>query len=68
MLGRIKVNTDGSYIQKNNRASIGGVLRNDSGNLIMVFSVPIQCKSNNQAEVMAAMYGITGAHRLDSIL
>ncbi|KAK6780226.1 hypothetical protein RDI58_022410 [Solanum bulbocastanum] len=36
----------------------GGVARNDSGNLIMAFSVPIQCKSNNQAEAMAAMYGI----------
>ncbi|KAK6786672.1 hypothetical protein RDI58_015197 [Solanum bulbocastanum] len=56
----IEVNTDGdgSYIQKNNRASIGGVVRNDSGNLIMPFSVPIQCKINNQADAMADMYEV----------
>lgn len=34
------------------------MVRNDSGNLIMAFSVPIQSKRNNQAEAMAAMYEI----------
>ncbi|KAK4717882.1 hypothetical protein R3W88_016220 [Solanum pinnatisectum] len=42
---KIKFNTDGSYMQEN-----------DTGHLIMAFSVPTQCKSNNQAEAIAALY------------
>ncbi|KAH0649965.1 hypothetical protein KY284_029877 [Solanum tuberosum] len=45
------------------RAGIGGVLRNDTGHLIMAFSVPTQCKSNNQAEAVAALYAIEWCNR-----
>lgn len=56
--GRFKLNTDGSFMGTNARAGIGGVVRNDSGNLIMAFSIPVQCHSNNQAEAIAAKYGV----------
>lgn len=42
---------------------VGGVIRNDTGDLIMAFSVPTQCKSNNQAEEMAALYAIEWCDR-----
>ncbi|PHT59258.1 hypothetical protein CQW23_01621 [Capsicum baccatum] len=59
MTGRITFNTDGSYIQESTSiAGIGGVLRDDIGNLIMAFSVPIQCKSNNQVEAMTSLYAM----------
>ncbi|KAK4735761.1 hypothetical protein R3W88_010022 [Solanum pinnatisectum] len=64
MTGRIKFNTDGSYMQESiSRAGIGGVLRDGTGHLIMAFSVPTQCKSNNQAEAMAALYAIEWCNR-----
>nr|XP_033515645.1 uncharacterized protein LOC117280089 isoform X2 [Nicotiana tomentosiformis] len=46
----VKVNTDGSYVMETGRASIGGVVRNENGDLIMAFSIPIQSKSNNLGE------------------
>ncbi|KAG5583899.1 hypothetical protein H5410_044333 [Solanum commersonii] len=46
----------GSYMQER-------VLRDDTGHLIMAFSVPTQCKSNNQAEAMAALYAIEWCNR-----
>ncbi|KAH0644413.1 hypothetical protein KY284_032297 [Solanum tuberosum] len=62
--GRIKFNTDGSYMQESiSRAGIGGVLRDDTGHLIMAFSVATQCKSNNQAEAMVALYAIKWCNR-----
>uniref|UniRef100_A0A3Q7HLN1 RNase H type-1 domain-containing protein n=1 Tax=Solanum lycopersicum TaxID=4081 RepID=A0A3Q7HLN1_SOLLC len=40
-----------------------GVLRDDSGHLIMAFSVATQCRSNNQAEAMPALYVIECCNR-----
>lgn len=53
----VKVKTDGSYIPHINRAGMGGVIRNHKGDLIMAFSVPLHCNSNNQIEAAAANYG-----------
>ncbi|KAH0754159.1 hypothetical protein KY290_024429 [Solanum tuberosum] len=39
-IGKIKANTDGSFINENSRARIGGIIRYATGNLIMEFSVP----------------------------
>lgn len=36
----------------------GGIIRDDSGNMISAFSVPIDCNSNNQAEAIAAKFGV----------
>ncbi|WMV56118.1 hypothetical protein MTR67_049503 [Solanum verrucosum] len=45
-------------------AGIGGVLRDDTGHLIMAFSVPTQSKSNNQAEAMGALHAIEWCNRI----
>ncbi|KAL3379939.1 hypothetical protein AABB24_000541 [Solanum stoloniferum] len=55
-MGKIKANTYASFIHENSRAGIGGIIRDASGNLITTLSVPTQCKTNNQAEAMAALY------------
>ncbi|XP_059315721.1 uncharacterized protein LOC132066424 [Lycium ferocissimum] len=55
--GKLKLNTDGSFIRSNNKAGISGVLRNDQDDFIMAFSVFVDCFSSNHAEAMAANYG-----------
>lgn len=54
--GRLKVNTDGSFFSGNGNTGIGGIIRNEAGDLLMAFSIPIQCNSNNQAEALAALH------------
>ncbi|XP_070049508.1 uncharacterized protein [Nicotiana tomentosiformis] len=56
--GAIKVNTDRSFIHGNGKAGLGGVVRNDQGDLIMAFSIPSKCSNNNMAKAQAAMFGI----------
>ncbi|XP_075080244.1 uncharacterized protein LOC142165771 [Nicotiana tabacum] len=56
--GRFKVNTDRSFLGNNSRAGIRGVMRNELGDLVMAFSIPIQFNNNNQAEAQAAKYGV----------
>lgn len=56
--GKIKVNTDGSFVQGTRRVGIGGSVRNDQGNLIMAFSLPLQSNNNNITKAMAAKVGI----------
>ncbi|MCD9642753.1 hypothetical protein HAX54_029696, partial [Datura stramonium] len=47
-----------SYDGTTGKAGIGGVVRNNPGDLIMSFLIPISCGSNNEAEVLAANYGL----------
>ena len=49
-----------SVALKSNTLKIGGggILRNDYGNIIYVFSNPFGEGSNNQAKVQAATYGL----------
>ncbi|XP_019237530.1 PREDICTED: uncharacterized protein LOC109217719 [Nicotiana attenuata] len=56
--GRIKINTDGSYLHETGSAGIGGIARNEEGDLIMAFSLPVQSNTNNSTEAMAAKVGI----------
>lgn len=55
--GKIKLNTDGSFIKDNGKAGIGRVVRYSLGDVLMAFSLPIQCTTNNQAEALAAKFG-----------
>lgn len=55
-IGKIQANTDGSFIYENSRAGVGVIFKDATGNTIMAFSVPAQCKTNNQAEVMTTLY------------
>ncbi|XP_070057487.1 uncharacterized protein [Nicotiana tomentosiformis] len=56
--GSLKLNTDGSFIKENGKAGMGGILRDDKGDLIMAFSVLTQGKSNNYIEAQATWFGI----------
>ncbi|XP_075095058.1 uncharacterized protein LOC142173378 [Nicotiana tabacum] len=56
--GSIKANTDGSYIRERNKVGIGGIVRNRNGDLIMAFSMTVQCDNNNIAEALAAEFGM----------
>jgi len=54
----VKINTDGSFFSNDKRAGIGGIVRHDNGNIIIAFSIPVQCNGNNHAEILAVDYGI----------
>ncbi|WMV35398.1 hypothetical protein MTR67_028783 [Solanum verrucosum] len=56
--GRFKLNSDASFLRSNNRAGIGGIIRDAVGDLVMAYSIPIFCESNNQAEAEAVRYGV----------
>ncbi|KAH0674097.1 hypothetical protein KY284_025184 [Solanum tuberosum] len=56
--GMVKINTDGSFFSNDKRAGIGGIVRHDNGNIIIAFSIPVQCNNNNHAEILAVDYGI----------
>ncbi|PHU03108.1 hypothetical protein BC332_28359 [Capsicum chinense] len=61
--GSIKLNTGGSFLHESNKAGIGGVLRYDNTDLIMAFSIPSSCNSNNSAEVQAALFGLNWCYQ-----
>ncbi|XP_075084202.1 uncharacterized protein LOC142167863 [Nicotiana tabacum] len=52
----VKVNTYGSFMDTR-RAGIRGVVRDSNGDLLMAFSIPVQCKSNNEVEAVATKIG-----------
>uniref|UniRef100_M1B6I5 RNase H family protein n=1 Tax=Solanum tuberosum TaxID=4113 RepID=M1B6I5_SOLTU len=47
--GMVKINTDDSFFSNDKRAGIGGIVRHDNGNIIIAFSIPVQCNNNNHA-------------------
>lgn len=49
----LKWNVDASFNPLLSRAAIGGVLRNESGNFVCIFSCPIPPMEINNAEVLA---------------
>lgn len=55
--GTIKVNTDGSFLLDTGSAGIGGIARDSNGEMVMAFSIPVACTSNNMAEALAAEFG-----------
>ncbi|KAH0689330.1 hypothetical protein KY289_016688 [Solanum tuberosum] len=72
-----KLNTDGSFIHSTEKAGIGGILRDEEGDIIFAFSIPVQSNSSNMAEALAAKFGLDrciqhGVHNisleLDSML
>ncbi|KAH0642530.1 hypothetical protein KY290_034112 [Solanum tuberosum] len=40
------------------QAGLGGVLRDEEGELIMAFSILIECSSHNETEAKATWYGL----------
>ncbi|KAK8623632.1 hypothetical protein V6N13_064999 [Hibiscus sabdariffa] len=54
--GAIKFNVDGSFLL--NRASCGGVLRNHKGDVIAIFSGPVECIGADYSELVAVRTAI----------
>ncbi|WMV13616.1 hypothetical protein MTR67_007001 [Solanum verrucosum] len=54
--GSIKINTNGSYIDHNDKAGIGGIARDCNGDFVFTFTIPVQCQNHNIAEALAAQY------------
>ncbi|WMV15174.1 hypothetical protein MTR67_008559, partial [Solanum verrucosum] len=50
-----KLTTDGSYIKNQEKAGVGGILRNKMGRMIMAFSYPTQFCTKNYSEAQAAL-------------
>ncbi|KAK6803350.1 hypothetical protein RDI58_001134 [Solanum bulbocastanum] len=54
--GMIKLNTDGSFLEHNKKAGIGGMARDITREFIFVFAIPIWCKDHNVDEETTAKY------------
>ncbi|KAK4716302.1 hypothetical protein R3W88_014640 [Solanum pinnatisectum] len=61
----VKINTDGSALNNPGRIEAGGILRNQNGELILAFSVPLGQGTNNQAEIEAANFGLAWCMQLN---
>lgn len=55
---KLKWNVEGSAKGKQGVAGIGGVLRNDQGNVITMFSAHIGIKDSNEANFMAFVFAL----------
>ncbi|WMV32842.1 hypothetical protein MTR67_026227 [Solanum verrucosum] len=55
----VKLNTDGSALSNPGKIGAGGILRDSNGKLIFSYSALLGEGNNNQAEVEAAIFGIS---------
>ncbi|KAK4707011.1 hypothetical protein R3W88_033425 [Solanum pinnatisectum] len=55
----VKLNTDGSALSNTGRIGAGGIIRDHRGEMILAFATPLGEGTNNQAEVRAAIFGMT---------
>ncbi|KAK4733754.1 hypothetical protein R3W88_008015 [Solanum pinnatisectum] len=55
---RYKLNTDGTALLNPEKIGGGGILRNEHGDMIYAFAIPLGEGTNNQAEAQAANYGL----------
>ncbi|XP_075076588.1 uncharacterized protein LOC142163224 [Nicotiana tabacum] len=53
---RVKINSDSSFAE--GKVRIGGVVRYHTGDMIMAYSIPTICSSNNLAEAQATLFGV----------
>ena len=53
--GMLKLNVDGAVRGKSGPAGIGGVLRNDKGEVLLMFSKSVGIRDSNEAEVLAIL-------------
>ncbi|KAK6780041.1 hypothetical protein RDI58_022225 [Solanum bulbocastanum] len=61
----VKLNTDGSALNNPGNIGAGGILRNQNGDLLFAFSAPLGEGTNNQAEVEAAIFGLSWCANLN---
>ncbi|WMV46065.1 hypothetical protein MTR67_039450 [Solanum verrucosum] len=58
-----KLNTDGSALANPGSIGGGGILRDQAGNIIFAFTVPLGTGFNNQAEVQATVFGLNWCYQ-----
>ncbi|CAI9775522.1 unnamed protein product [Fraxinus pennsylvanica] len=58
MVGRAKLNVDGSSLGNSGQAGGGGVIRNDKGMVLAAFATNFGIASNNEAELRALLEGL----------
>ncbi|KAH0660308.1 hypothetical protein KY289_029056 [Solanum tuberosum] len=54
----VKINTDGSALSNPGRIGAGGILRDQNGEMLLAFVTRLG-EGNNQAEIGAAIFGMT---------
>ena len=59
----LKLNFDGSSLGNPGMASIGGVIRNEEGTILLYYSGPARVCSNNKAELLSLNIGLQKAFR-----
>jgi len=57
------LNTDGSALVNPGMIGGGGILRDQAGDVIFAFTVPLGTGTNNQAEVQAAVFGLNWCYQ-----
>jgi len=57
----VKLNTDGSALCNPGRMGAGGIIRDHNGEMVLAFATPLREGTNNQAEIGAAIFGLTWA-------
>jgi len=55
----VKLNTDGSALTNPGRIGAGGILRDQTGAMLLAFATPLGEGTNNQAEIGAAIFGMS---------
>ncbi|XP_015160416.1 uncharacterized protein [Solanum tuberosum] len=55
----VKINTDGSALNNPGRIGAGGIIRDQTGELLLAFAAPLGEGTNNQAEIGATIFGMT---------
>uniref|UniRef100_M1DEJ8 RNase H family protein n=2 Tax=Solanum tuberosum TaxID=4113 RepID=M1DEJ8_SOLTU len=58
-VGVYKLNTDSSTLNNPGKIGGGGILRDDQGNMVYAYAIPVGFGTNNKAEIQAAIHGVT---------
>nr|XP_009800527.1 PREDICTED: uncharacterized protein LOC104246415 [Nicotiana sylvestris] len=63
--GWVKLNTNGSFLQREGKAGLGGAIRDDQGDIFMAFSTPVTAQNHNIAEAQATLFGLNWCKQND---
>ncbi|XP_015160629.1 uncharacterized protein [Solanum tuberosum] len=55
----VKINSDGSALNNPGRLGAGGILRDQEVEMLLAFATPLGERTNNKAELEAAIFGMT---------
>ncbi|KAF5465389.1 hypothetical protein F2P56_015402 [Juglans regia] len=63
-VGWVKLNTDGCSLGNPGRSGIGGVIRDDQGNLRLAYAQQIPEGTNNNAELISLLHGLRNCREM----